>query len=272
MFIFLLLPIAAMSYIGWHIWCLLPLGWIWKTMVVAFMALSFLMLFAGIGRWTDRMPMPIATAVYEIGSSSIIVLLYLLMVFLLLDLGRLVHLLPHTILYNNWYTTCGITLFMTGLFLYGNLHYHNKTREELTLRSEKVEKPVRLVMVSDLHLGYHNQREEFHRWVELINQEHPDYILIAGDIIDGSMRPLMEQRMYEEFHQLQAPVYACLGNHEYYSGEPDAQRFYQLAGIRLLQDSATVVPCGLCIIGRDDRSNPQVLCPAGPSALPLGTG
>ena len=60
--------------------------------------------------------------------------------------------------------------------------------------------------------------------------------------------------MHEEFHRLQAPVYACLGNHEYYSDEPDAQRFYQDAGIHLLRDSAATVG-DLTIIGRDDRTN-----------------
>ena len=215
---------------------------------------SFLLMFAGIFRSTDKMPMPLATAVYEIGTSSIFILLYLFMLFVVLDLGRLVHLISRTLLYNNWWVTGGIAFFMVALFVYGHLHYKHKVREELTLKSEKVSKPVKLVMVSDLHLGYHNQREEFHRWVDLINAEKPDLILIAGDIIDGSMRPLKDQKMYEEFHRLSAPIYACLGNHEYYSGEPDAQQFYRDANIHLLQDSATVVG-DLCIIGRDDRTN-----------------
>ena len=215
---------------------------------------SFLLMFAGIFRSTDKMPMPLATAVYEIGTSSIFILLYLFMLFVVLDLGRLVHLISRTLLYNNWWVTGGIAFFMIALFVCGHLHYKHKVREELTLKSEKVSKPVKLVMVSDLHLGYHNQREEFHRWVDLINAEKPDLILIAGDIIDGSMRPLKDQKMYEEFHRLSAPIYACLGNHEYYSGEPDAQQFYRDANIHLLQDSATVVG-DLCIIGRDDRTN-----------------
>ena len=143
---------------------------------------------------------------------------------------------------------------MVGLFLYGNLHYRHKYREELTFESPKVTKPVRLVMMSDLHLGYHNRREELHRWIDLMNDEQPDLVLIAGDIIDGSMRPLKDERMAEEFRRLKVPVYACLGNHEYYSGEPDAQQFYRDAGIRLLQDAA-IVEGDLCIIGRDDRTN-----------------
>ena len=61
--------------------------------------------------------------------------------------------------------------------------------------------------------------------------------------------------MAEEFHRLKAPVYACLGNHEYFSGEPQARQFYHDAGIRLLIDEAAVVDSSIVIIGRDDRSN-----------------
>jgi predicted MPP superfamily phosphohydrolase len=110
-------------------------------------------------------------------------------------------------------------------------------------------------MLSDLHLGYHNPRQEFARWVDMINAEQPDFILIAGDIIDGSMRPLIEEKMAEEFHRLKAPVYACLGNHEYYAGEPQAQQFYKDAGIHLLIDEAVVIDSCIVIIGRDDRTN-----------------
>ena len=88
----------------------------------------------------------------------------------------------------------------------------------------------------------------------MINEEQPDLILIAGDIIDGSMRPIIEEHMAEEFRRLKAPVYACLGNHEYYSGDSAAVRFYQEAGIYLLRDSVALVD-DIAIIGRDDRSN-----------------
>ena len=254
MLLFTILPLLAITYISWHAWCLLPFSWIWRTLVIILMAGSFLLMFAGIWRSTDQMPMPLAVSVYEIGTSSIFILLYLFMLFLVLDLGRLFRILPRTLLYNNGWTAGGIAVFMFCLFLYGHLHYKNKYRQEVTLTSEKITKPIKLVMMSDLHLGYHNRREELHRWIDMINAEQPDLVLIAGDIIDGSMRPLKEQKMYEEFQRIKAPVYACLGNHEYYSGEPGAQQFYQDAGIHLLQDSVAVIG-DLCIIGRDDRTN-----------------
>ena len=254
MLLFTVLPLLAITYISWHIWCLLPLSWVWKTLIIIMLAGSFFLMFAGIWRSTDQMPMSLAVTVYEVGTSSVFILLYLFMIFLVLDLGRLLRIVSRTLLYNNWWTAGGLAIFMFGLFLYGHLHYKHKYRQEVMLTSEKVSKTVKLVMMSDLHLGYHNRRDELHRWVDMINAEKPDLVLIAGDIIDGSMRPLKEQKMYEEFRRIKAPIYACIGNHEYYSGESGAQQFYQDAGIHLLQDSVAVIG-DFCIIGRDDRTN-----------------
>lgn len=88
----------------------------------------------------------------------------------------------------------------------------------------------------------------------MVNEEQPDVILIAGDVIDMSMKPLIDEDMAAEFRRLEAPVYACIGNHEYITGNAKARDFYRRAGINLLRDSVAV--CGdLCIIGRDDYSN-----------------
>lgn len=255
MLFFLILPLLALIYVCWHVWCLLPLGWIWKTLVISCMAGSFLLLPACIMRFTDRLPMPLAIGVYEVGTSSIIVLLYLFMLFLVLDLARLFRLVPKTVLFCNWWIAGSILLLMLGLFIYGNLNYRHKHRQELHLTTSKeMAKPIKLVMMSDLHIGYPNGRKELSRWVDMVNAEQPDLILIAGDIIDGSMRPLVDEQMHEEFLRLKAPVYACMGNHEYFCGKDKARQFYQDAGICLLQDSCAVVG-DLCIIGRDDCAN-----------------
>ena len=68
--LFTVLPLLAITYISWHIWCLLPLSWIWKMLVIIMLAGSFLLMFAGIWRSTDQMPMPLAVTVYEIGTGS----------------------------------------------------------------------------------------------------------------------------------------------------------------------------------------------------------
>ena len=252
----MVLPLLAIVYIAWHVWAILPWSGVWKAAVIVVGLLCFLTLFLSIGRKFETLPLLLAQALYQIGTSSIIVMLYLVMLFLVLDLGRLVHLIPKSLLYANWQSALAIFVLIFGVFLYGNIHYNNKVRVELELQSQKpLPKTYKAVMASDLHLGYHNPRKELARWVDLINAEEPDFILIAGDIIDGSLRPLMEENMAEEFQRLKAPVYACLGNHEYFSGTPGAQQFYKDAGIHLLSDNYAVIDSTIVIIGRDDRMN-----------------
>ena len=253
---FMILPILAIVYIAWHVWTILPLAAAWKGLILALGVMCFSLLFLSIFRRFDSLPLSVSQWLYEIGTSSIFVMLYLVIVFLVLDLGRLVHLVPKAFLYHNGYTALGIFVLIFGLFLYGNLHYYNKVRVPLELKTSKpLPKTYKVVMASDLHLGYHNPRKELSRWVDMINAEKPDFILIAGDIIDGSMRPLLEEKMAEEFHRLTAPVYACLGNHEFYAGHPAAKQFLKDAGIRLLIDEAAVIDSSIVVIGRDDRTN-----------------
>ena len=268
MIIFFVLPIVGLSYVLWHIWQMLPWSNPWRWTAVGIALACFLTMFLGFSGAIERMPLDVASVVYEIGNSAIFVLLYLVMIFLVLDLGRAVHLIPKAWLFGNGYTSLGVFAVMLAIFGYGNAHYYNKVRQPLEIKTDKVisleedspksfgKATTKIVLLSDLHLGYHNRRSEFKKWVDLINAEHPDLILIGGDIIDISVRPLLEENVAEEFHRLKAPVYACLGNHEYYSGEPKAQQFYRDAGIHLLRDSVAKIG-NIAIIGRDDRSNPH---------------
>ena len=256
-FLFMLLPLAAHVYVLWHVYQVLPLP-VWaKWCVVALMTAALAMMLIGIMGAFDRMPLGVASAAYDVSTSWLIVFLYLLLAFVVLDLGRLVHLVPKQWLHDNAWTAGTLTAVIAALLIGGNIHYHNKVRQPLPLSTTKhLSKPVRVVMLSDLHLGYHNRKAEFGRWVSMINAEHPDLILVAGDIIDGYVRPLLDEDMAADFHQFQAPVVACLGNHEYITGLDRSLDFYRRAGITLLRDSTLMVG-DLLIVGRDDRANPH---------------
>ena len=254
MWVFMILPLLGIAYIAWHLWTLLPLASVWKVALILLLVGSFVMMFLNFGRRFDTLPLSVAQVCYEVSTSSIFVMLYLVILFLVLDLGRLVRLVPRSWLYQNGWTAAAILVLMVGVFLYGNIHYNNKVRVELSLPTEKLlPKDYRVVMLSDLHIGYHNPRKELARWVDLVNAEKPDFILIAGDIIDGSMRPVREERMAEEFRRLEAPVYACLGNHEYFSGSPEARQFYADAGIHLLV--IVFLPSCVPSVASDQRSS-----------------
>lgn len=256
MIIFMLLPLSGAAYVLYHVWMLLPLSALWRWTAVSVLALCVVCFFANFGAFKiDHWPLKLATTTYDIGTSSIMVLLYAVMLFLVLDLGCAVHLVPRSFLVDSWRGTLTVLVLLIGIFTYGNIHYKNKVRQPLEMKTTKaIPSNMTIVMLSDLHLGYPNLVDEFDRWVDLINREHPDLILIGGDIIDGHLKPLLDQNVAASFRRLNAPVVACLGNHEYYSGMEGALKFYHDAGITLLRDSAVTVK-GINIIGRDDRTN-----------------
>ena len=265
--VFFLLPLLGCAYVGWHVWRILPLATVWKWVVVLLMAACFALFILNFVIGLDRVPLTLARVMYNVGNSTLFILLYLFMLFLALDVVALVlHFARPSVgedmrmgfLRDSLPGTLCVLGFMDVLFTYANLHYLNKVRVPMEIDTKgKVTRPLKLVLMSDLHLGYHNSRAEFAKWVDKVNAEQPDLVLIAGDIIDISVRPLLEENVAEEFKRIKAPIYACLGNHEYYSGEPRAQKFYRDAGIHLLRDSVVTLPDygNLTIIGRDDRTN-----------------
>lgn len=252
-FIFLLL---SAGYVSWHLWRITPGGWGFKMTVSA---LFILWMGLAIGGFflTEKVSVQAAKFIYIVGNTWWVVILYLLMIFLLGDLAILCRILPKGFLNSNAAVLAGIAIVITALLVTGRIHYAHKYREILTITTEKpLEKPLTVVLASDLHLGYHNSRQEFSRWVDLINAEQPDLVLFGGDIVDRSVRPLMEEEYAAEFRRLSAPVWTVPGNHEYYSDLPGAGQFFNDAGISLLRD--TSVHCkGVTIIGRDDRTNPE---------------
>ncbi len=253
----LLVLLSSLVYVGWHIWTIAPLPVWGKWTLVGVAIVLFALEFVGFTPLMNRMPLWMSSFVYNVGNKSVIVLFYLLMAFVVLDLGRLIHIVPRSLLHESLPATAVLSVLMVGIFVYASVHYHHKERVSLELDSGgRLQLPVTVVMASDLHIGYHNRRADLAKWVDMINAEHPDLVLIAGDIVDFSFRPVIEEDMAAEFRRIEAPVYACLGNHEYYAGEPDAEQFYREAGVNLLIDSSITVD-GVRVIGRDDRTNPK---------------
>lgn len=257
--IFFLLLSLGITYVSWHIWQILPICILAKWVVVSLLLACIVCFFTNFFVGLDHYPMAVSKFLYELGNSSIFITLYLAMVFIILDIGRIAHLIPKSFMFGSRLGTASILILVVAIFIYGYFNYERKERVQLNVETAKpLKRPLRVVMMSDLHLGYHNTHADFHKWVSDIMAENADLILIAGDVIDGSIRALLEQDMATEFRRLKIPVYACLGNHEYYSGRKEAIQFYKDAGIHLLVDEAEEVELRgdtILLIGRDDRVN-----------------
>ena len=255
----MLLMLLAVAYVYWHIWTILPLGNIAKTVITVLLLLPLALMFFGFGMG-DSASTGTVRLVETIGTSCIFILLYMFMTFIVVDIVRLIAPAARPWFHHNIYGTLGIALLIIGIFTYGNTNYHHKKKVMLDVNIDKpMGQPLHIVGISDMHLGYTIGRDEAAKWVDLINSKKPDMVLIAGDIVDSDVRPDMEDKVYEELRRIEAPlgVYACFGNHDYYAGTDQSAEFMKLSDITLLKDTAVLVDNRFYVIGRDDRTNPR---------------
>ena len=114
-----------------------------------------------------------------------------------------------------------------------------------------------IVLMSDLHIGEIIDKKHVQRFVELSNAEHPDLIVIAGDIMDYESRFAEKTHIEENLQQLNAPlgVYMILGNHEYRANRFAKLRWLEKTGGVLLVDSIAMPDSSFYLIGRDDVTN-----------------
>jgi predicted MPP superfamily phosphohydrolase len=211
----------------------------------------------------DYVPQSVASFVYRIGFSWIEIFLYLLLVLVLVDIVRLTRLFPLDAIFSgSWIGFTALASLMVLCFTFGYFNYRNKKKVELSLHINKEGGGVhslKIVGISDLHLGYGIGKKEFESWLPLINDENPDIVLIAGDLVDSNTHPLFAYNFAESVKKIRAKygVYAVLGNHEYIGNAVKSTQFLQSAGITLLQDSVALIDDLFYLAGRDDRSNPK---------------
>lgn len=201
-----------------------------------------------------KMPVFLSHAMYEVGTGWLIFTLYMVLFLLAFDLLKLCR-VPFN------YGFILSLIFTVVLLGYGYYNYRHPKTNIINIALDKPladdAKPVKIVAVSDLHLGNGTGKTALKRYVKMIGEQNPDLILIAGDLIDNSVVPLYTENMMEELSELKAPlgIYMVPGNHEYISGIKASARFIQDTPIQLLRDSVVTLPNGMQLIGRDDRSN-----------------
>jgi len=260
----LLVIFSANFYVFYRFWHIVPAESIVRPSLIVLAVFVVCSFFVGlIGG--DFLPVAVTSFFYKIGTSWFFICLYFLMLFLLIDLIRLTHLVSlDKFMFGNW-TTFGILIGIVAIIMtYGYFNYKHKERVELSITVNKtgLEKPLKIVAISDLHLGFSIDKKEFEQWIELINKENPDIVLLAGDIIDNSVKPLIEQDIASSFKKIKSKygIYTCLGNHEYIGAPSKISKsldFFHRAGITVLRDSAMLINNEFYLVGQDDQINPN---------------
>ncbi|WII95317.1 metallophosphoesterase [Moraxella haemolytica] len=148
---------------------------------------------------------------------------------------------------------------LVGLSVY---NAYTPTVRYLSVQIDKpMAKPVRIGLVSDLHLGSLFGANQLDRLSELLKDERVDLLLMAGDIMDDDTKAYDEQNMAAAFARVVTAttdgVVASLGNHDLYDTDAylDIVQAIREAGATLLDDKVATIYAGgvpLSIIGRFD--------------------
>jgi predicted MPP superfamily phosphohydrolase len=220
---------------------------VWGVMFspIVLFILSFLLSKVGL-------PYNIVRICHLIGSSWLFFILYMVIGLLLVDLLRIWVSIPY-------YSSFIILVATLLVLLCGYLNYKSPkiNSVDIKLQGKNLSTPMRVVAISDVHLGYGTTNEQLKQFIELMNAQTPDLIIIAGDLIDNSVEPLYQEDMVETLSLIKAPmgVYMVPGNHEYISGIEKCQDLLSSTNITFLKDSIVTLPNGVQIVGRDDRFN-----------------
>jgi len=151
--------------------------------------------------------------------------------------------------------TSFVALLITGGFFNAvrpvSKHY------DLTIDKHISNGSFRIVAVSDIHLGSIIRKRSMRHLSSMIEAEHPDVVFLLGDVVDGSIGPVLRGDLlsYLKLHDIPMGVYAITGNHEFIGNINKTLPYIESKGIKVLKDEIITLPNGVQVAGRYDRSS-----------------
>jgi len=151
-----------------------------------------------------------------------------------------------------FYLPLAVSILIAG---YGYHEAKEVRAERITIKTDRIAESVgtlRIVQISDVHLGLIIRQERLKRILSLVKEADPDILVSTGDLVDGQINGL--PGLAEMFNEINPRYgkYAITGNHEYYAGFDQALAFIRKAGFVILRGEAVSIGGVLNIAGIDD--------------------
>lgn len=227
------------------------------TVVYGFFALSLVILF---------LPLPtiIKGTMSWISSYWMGIFIYLLIFFLIADLiillGRMTKIIPTPISQSiHFYTGLSVILLTAGVVSYGIYHANQikYVSYDIHTKATALSTRMKIVLISDLHLGAVNSEKRLENIVKNINNLEPDIVCIAGDIFNDDYYALQNpEKAIGLLKSITATygVYGSLGNHDSGKTFDEMINFLKQSHIKLLNDTYVIIDGRLALFGRVDPS------------------
>lgn len=146
----------------------------------------------------------------------------------------------------------GLLIIVAGFSIYALIAGRTLVVREYTVPIEHLTGPLRVVQLSDIHVGTVHQSKYLAEVVAKTNAERPDLVLITGDLFDGSAP--VDPEILSPLNGLTAPAYFSNGNHEQYEGLQHVEETLKNTNVQLL-DNKLAEWNGLQIVGVNDKQS-----------------
>lgn len=146
-------------------------------------------------------------------------------------------------------------LISAVISIYGYFEAMDIRIERVLIQTDKIPKEIgrlRIVQISDVHLGLIVREERLKRILNEVKAANPDIIVSTGDLVDGQINSLVG--LVELFKEVNPRYgkFAVTGNHEFYAGLNQALDFTEKAGFKVLRGEGLTVAGLINIAGIDD--------------------
>ena len=146
-------------------------------------------------------------------------------------------------------------LISFAVVIYGYFEALSIRAEHVTVETPKIPETIgrlRVVQISDVHLGLIVGKSRLKRILEKVKDAHPDIFVSTGDLVDGQMDEL--DTLTDMFQNVPTTYgkFAVTGNHEFYAGLDRALAFTKKAGFTILREKGLTVSNIFNVAGVDD--------------------
>ena len=146
-------------------------------------------------------------------------------------------------------------LISLSIAVYGYFEARDIRTERIVVKTSKIPADagrLKIVQISDVHLGLIVREERLKRILEIVKAEKPDILVSTGDLVDGQVCKLNGLTDLLKEIDPKYGKFAVTGNHEFYAGLENSRCFTELAGFTLLRGKGVTVADMINIAGVDD--------------------
>lgn len=202
--------------------------------------------------------------------NMVMIFLHLLIIWLACDSIALIFRYLTNRAHNHYYS--GIIAFaITFIWLsigWYNAHKVEKTEYNLTTNKNLGINGLKVVGLSDSHVGATFHWQEFEKYIDEINAEHPDIVVIMGDFVDDDTSKDDMEHCCAALGRLKTKygVYYVYGNHDagYWANNgrgytlKDLDHHLTANNVKILRDETVSVVGNVYICGRLDVSRSKI--------------